>query len=44
VSPRKAFPGYDDPIKLDGEFEDVVKDLLATTPPAEDAVEPVLDE
>lgn len=28
MTPRDAFPGYDDPIKIDAPFEDVVKTLL----------------
>jgi hypothetical protein len=46
MSPRDAFPGYDDPVNLSGEPEDVLKVLLAdeADPGADDVVEPVLDD
>jgi hypothetical protein len=44
--PREAFPGYDDPVNIDGKPEDVLKLLLAdeVTGGAEDEIEPVLDD
>jgi hypothetical protein len=44
--PRDAFPGYDDPVNIEGEPEDALKVLLGTEAdaPAEDVVEPVLDD
>jgi hypothetical protein len=44
--PRDAFPGYDDPVNLEGDFEEVVTTLLTpeTDSGAEDVVEPVLDD
>ena len=46
MPPRDAFPGYDDPVNIDGEFEDVVTQLMspATEAPEEDEVEPELDD
>jgi hypothetical protein len=44
--PRDAFPGYDDPVNIEGDPEDVLKVLLDTeaSDQAEDVVEPVLDD
>ncbi len=44
--PRDAFPGSGDPAQIDGDLEDVAKDLLTpeTDLPDSDAVEPELDE
>ena len=38
-------PGYDDPTKTDGEFEDVVREVfnVEVEPPGEDSAEPELD-
>jgi hypothetical protein len=46
MSPRDAFPGYDEPVNIEGEPDDVLKVLLAdeVSPGAEDVVDPVLDE
>lgn len=46
MSPRDAFPGYDDPVNIDGDFEDVVEKLLSPEVGEGDSdqVEPVLDE
>ena len=46
MSPRDAFPGYDDPVNIEGEPEDVLKVLLGdeVSSGAEDVVEPVLDD
>ncbi|MGA3148916.1 MAG: hypothetical protein ABSF33_15785 [Acidimicrobiales bacterium] len=43
---RDVFPAGDDPAKLDGDFEDVAKELSnpETELPDSDAVEPELDE
>jgi hypothetical protein len=44
--PRDAFPGYDEPVNIEGEPEEVLKLLLADeiAPGADDVVEPVLDD
>lgn len=41
-----AFPGYHEPVNIEGEPEDVLKVLLAdgSEPGADDVVEPVMDE
>jgi hypothetical protein len=46
MSPRDAFPGYDDPVNIEGDPNDVVGLLMAdeASPGADDAVEPVLDD
>lgn len=46
MSPRDAFPGYDEPVNLNGEPEDVLKVLLADEVGEGDTeqVEPVLDD
>ena len=46
MSPRDIFPGYDDPVDIEGESDDVLKVLLGgeTSSGAEDVVEPVLDD
>jgi hypothetical protein len=44
--PREAFPGYDEPVNIEGEPEDVLKVLLGDEVGAgdSDAIEPVLDD
>ena len=44
--PRDAFPGYDDPVNIEGEPDAVLKLLLGddVSPGADDVVEPVLDD
>jgi len=44
--PRDAFPGYDEPVNIEGEPEDVVKVLLGdeVTTGDSNAIEPNLDE
>jgi hypothetical protein len=44
--PRDALPGYDDPVNIEGEPEDVLKVLLGdeVSDGNADEVEPVLDE
>ena len=44
--PRDAFPGYDDPVNIEGEPEDVLKVLLGdeVSDGNADEVEPILDE
>jgi hypothetical protein len=44
--PRDAFPGYDDPVNIEGEPEDVLKVLLGDEVTVEDteAIEPELDD
>jgi hypothetical protein len=44
--PRDAFPGYDEPVNIEGEPEDVLKVLLGdeVDAGADDVVEPVLDD
>jgi hypothetical protein len=37
VSPRDAFPGYDDPVNIDMEPEDALRVLLGAERPEEDA-------
>jgi hypothetical protein len=43
--PRDAFPGYDDPVNIDGDPEDVLKLLLGdeVNSDADDVIEPALD-
>ena len=44
--PRDAFPGYDDPVNLEGDFEDVVTTLMGPEVGEGDSdeIEPKLDE
>jgi hypothetical protein len=44
--PRDAFPGYDDPVNIEGEPDEVLKVLLGdeVTVNPDDVVEPVLDD
>ena len=44
--PREAFPGYDEPVNIEGEPEDVLKVLLADEVGSgdNDTIEPVLDD
>jgi len=44
--PRDAFPGYDEPVNIEGEPEDVLKVLLGDEVGSGDpeAIEPVLDD
>jgi hypothetical protein len=44
--PRDAFPGYDDPVNIEGDPEDVLKVLLGDEvgTGADDVIEPVLDD
>ena len=44
--PRDAFPGYDDPVNIEGEPDDVLKVLLGDEVSSgnAEAVEPELDE
>jgi hypothetical protein len=44
--PRDAFPGYDEPVNIEGEPEDVLKVLLGdeVSDGNADEVEPILDE
>jgi hypothetical protein len=44
--PRDAFPGYDEPVNIEGDPEDVLKVLLGdeVTVGDTDTIEPVLDE
>ena len=44
--PRDAFPGYDDPVNLTGDPEEVLKTLLGdeASNGAEDEIEPKLDD
>lgn len=46
MSPRDAFPGYDDPVNIEGDPDDVLKLLMTdeADPGADDVVEPVLDD
>jgi hypothetical protein len=46
MSPRDAFPGYDDPVNIEGELDDVPKVLLGdeVSSGTEDVEEPVLDD
>ncbi len=41
--PRDAFEGYDDPINSDVDPEEALK-LVKEPEPAEDVIEPILDE
>jgi len=44
--PRDAFPGYDDPVNIDGDPDEVLTLLMGdeVTTGADDVVEPVLDD
>jgi hypothetical protein len=46
MTPRDAFPGYDDPVNIEGEPDEVLKVLLGdeVTVNPDDVVEPVLDD
>ena len=46
MTPRDAFPGYDDPVNIDGDPDELLTTLLnsETTSPVEDGIEPVLDD
>jgi hypothetical protein len=46
MSPRDAFPGYDEPVNIDGEPEDVLKVLLGDEVGEGDSdeIEPKLDD
>jgi len=44
MSPRDAFPGYDTPVNIEGELDDVLKLLLGDDSGDADVVEPVLDD
>jgi len=41
--PRDAFEGYDEPVNIDMDPEEALK-LVMETEPAEDLIEPVMDE
>jgi hypothetical protein len=43
MSPRTAFPGYDEPVNLEGDPEELLSTLLEPEPKA-DTTEPELDE
>jgi len=44
--PRDAFPGYDEPVNIDGDPEDLLRSLLTpdTVEPEPDEIEPELDD
>ena len=44
--PRDAFPGYDDPVNIDGDPDDVLRLLMAdeANPGVDDVIEPALDD
>ncbi len=46
MAPRDAFPGYDEPVNIEGEPEDVLKVLLTeeVSERDSDSIEPVLDD
>jgi hypothetical protein len=44
MSPRDAFPGYDDPVNIDMEPEEALKTILGVVPPSDDEVETVTEE
>jgi hypothetical protein len=46
MTPRDAFPGYDDPVNIEGDAEEVLSELLdnEASPGAFDKIEPELDE
>lgn len=41
--PRDAFPGYDEPVNIDGDPEELLRTLMEPDQPA-DEIEPELDE
>ena len=43
--PRDAFPGYDEPVNIEGDPEELLRTLMApeTHPAVEDGIEPQLD-
>lgn len=46
MAPRTAFPGYDEPVNIEGDPEELLSTLLQpeNTPGTEDGIEPVLDD
>lgn len=44
MAPRTAFPGYDDPVNIQGDPEEALGALLGPEEPEADAIEPQLDE
>jgi len=43
--PREAFPGYDDPVNIQGDPEEAIKALIRDDEDGDsDEIEPVLDE
>lgn len=46
MTPRDAFPGYDDAVNIEGDPEDLLKTLLTpdAVEPEPDQIEPELDE
>lgn len=44
MPPRTAFPGYDDPVNIEGDPEELLGKLLGNDEPAADEIEPDLDE
>jgi hypothetical protein len=46
MAPRDAFPGYDEPVNIEGDPEELLATLLApeTVGPVEDGIEPQLDD
>jgi hypothetical protein len=42
--PRDAFPGYDHPVNIEGDPEEMLKRLMETDEPEGDEIEPELDE
>lgn len=42
--PRDAFPGYDEPVNIEGDPEEMLRTLMAPDEPTADEIEPELDE
>jgi hypothetical protein len=44
--PRDAFPGYDEPVNIEGDPEELLRTLMApeSAAPEDDEIEPELDE
>jgi len=43
VTPRDAFPGYDEPVNIEGDPEEMLKRLMDPDEPTADAIEPEMD-
>ena len=43
MTPRDAFPGYDEPVNIEGDPEELLAGLLEPDEPEADAIEPELD-